>query len=162
MPLDSGLVDNFSDIVAKLDVSPGKYLNLLYRTRIDKDDYKLRRSEMRLSMGVPALRLDTNYIYFANERGEEFVGREQISYSLNSQFNRNWRGRINGLSDLSGKNNLRSLGLNLTYENECFLFSTDLYKSFYRDRELKPFSSIMFRINFKTLGGVGSGATKSN
>ena len=161
MPVDSGLEDHFSDIVAKLEVSPGDYMNLLYRTQINKNDFTFRRNELKLGLGVPALRLTANYTYFDYNREDEFIGREQISYSLSSQFNRNWRGRVEGVSDLTGEGNLRNLGLNLTYEDECLLFSTDLSRSFYSDRELKPSTSIMFRINFKTLGGIGSGATSS-
>lgn len=160
-PLDSGLEDNFSDFVTMVDISPGSYLNLVHRSRFSKESLKVHRNELNLSTGIPAFRLDTNYVFFDHQRDAEFVGREEVSVSLSSQINRLWRGNISGVRDLTGRGTMRSFGLNLTYEDECFLMASDLTRTFFEDRDLEPTDAIMFRVMFKTLGEVASGITKS-
>ena len=71
-----------------------------------------------------------------------------------------WKGRVSGVRDLTGQGAQRSLGFNLTYEDECLTFSTDLTRSYYEDRDLKPTDAIMFRVTFKTLGEVKSGISQ--
>lgn len=160
MPLDSGMDTRFSDFVARVQVSPASYLNLLYRTRFDKDDLKVRRNELAVRAGVPAFNITTDYVFFDHQRDGQFSGREEISFGVNSKFNRFWRGGANGVRDQTGEG-LRSVGLNLTYEDECLLFASDLSRTFFQDRDLRPNNAIMFRAMFKTLGEVASGLTKS-
>jgi len=147
----SGLEDNFSDIVGRVHVSPNPLLDIYYRTRIDKANLEARRNEISLGAGVPALRLITNYVYFDRQEGSEFAGREEISGSLSSQFTETWRSSLGATRDLA-EQDLRSMSLNLTYEDECLIFSSSLNRTFFQNQELHPENSIIFRIMFKTLG----------
>ena len=156
----SGLEDNISDIVGKLHITPGNHFDLLYRTRLDKDNLAANRNEVQISAGEELLRLSTNYVFFERQEGSEFAGREELSMSLSSQMTRFWKGRVSGVRDLTGQGAQRSLGFNLTYEDECLTFSTDLTRSYYEDRDLKPTDAIMFRVTFKTLGEVKSGISQ--
>lgn len=160
MPLDSGMDAHLSDFVAKVQISPASYMNLLYRTRFDKDNLKVRRNELSVTAGVPAFNINTDYVFFDHQRDGQFSGREEVSFGVNSKFNRLWKGSANMVRDQTGEG-LRSVGLNLTYEDECFLLASDLSRSFFRDRDLRPNNAIMFRAMFKTLGEVTSGITKS-
>ncbi len=147
----SGLEDNFSDIVGRVHVSPNPLLDIYYRTRIDKTNLEARRNEISLGAGVPAIRLNTNYVYFDRQQGSEFAGREEISGSLSSQFTETWRSSFSATRDLA-EEDLRSMSLNFTYEDECLLFSSSLNRTFFQNQELHPENSIIFRIMFKTLG----------
>ena len=160
-PEGSGLEDNFSDIVGKVNISPSNNLNLLYRTRLDKENLEPRRNEVSLTVGRPALNFQGNYSFFGSQKGSEFAGREELSLSLKSQLTRYWRGSLSSLTDLDRDGGLRSIRMNLTYEDECFQFSTDISRTFFEDRDLKPTDSIFFRVLFKTLGEVKSGITRS-
>ncbi|HIJ45121.1 MAG TPA: LPS-assembly protein LptD [Rhodospirillaceae bacterium] len=153
----SGLEDNFSDIVGKVHIAPSSFLDLLYRTRIDKDDLDFRRNEVRLSAGVPAFNISSDYVFFDRQEKSEFRGREEISMHLNSRFNRFWRGQIGGVRDLDDDGGMRSLSLNLTYENECLVVSTTATRHFFEDRDLDPTDAVIFRVSLKTLGDVKAG-----
>jgi LPS-assembly protein len=52
----SGLEDRFSDIVARVQVRPADYLDLVYRARWDKDNLAARRNEVELGAGTRAFR----------------------------------------------------------------------------------------------------------
>jgi len=152
----SGLEDNLSDIVGRLHVSPNSMLDIYYRTRLDHANLESRRNEVDIAAGVPALQLNTRYAFFDRQVGSEFASREEISGSLSSQINKNWRSSISATQDLA-EDNLRTTGMNLTYENECLLFSTNIKRTFFENNELQPEDSIVFRILFKTLGEVSPG-----
>ena len=156
----SGLEENFSDIVGKVHISPGKNVDLLYRTRLSKDNLDPRRHEIRLSAGPPALNVYTNYVFFDRQEDSEFTGREEIALALGSQLTRYWRSRVFGVRDLTA-GEMRTLGLNLTFENECCTFSTTASRTFFEDRDLEPTDTIIFRVLFKTLGELQTGVIRS-
>ncbi len=157
----TGLEDHFSDIVGRVHASPGSMLDILYRTRLSKSNLEARRNEIDLSTGAPALRLSTRYAYFDRQEGSEFPGREEISGTLSSQLNKTWSSSMVATRDLE-ENDFRAISLDLTYEDECFLFSTNLKRTFFENQELHPENSIVFRILFKTLGEVSPGVKVLN
>jgi len=160
-PDGSGLEDHFSDLVARVRVQPSRNLRLAYKTRIDKNDLSPRRTELNLTAGAPALNLQTNYIFFDRQEGSEFGGREELSGQVAARLDRLWRTAFSTRYDLEGDGDLRSVGLNFTYECECFIFDISLQRQFYQDRDLKPSDSIFFRLTFKTLGEVRTGISQS-
>ncbi len=148
---NSGLENKFSDFVAKVEVSPNSYLDLLYRTRIGKSSGNIKRNEISFSAGVPLFRIASQYQFFEKQEDSEFNGREDLNVSVNSKFDRFWQGSINLQHDIEDEQtrNIRSA---LVYEDECLAFTTSFSRSFYKDRELKPVDTLMFNISFKTLG----------
>lgn len=156
----TGLEDHFSDIVGRIQISPAKYLDLLYRTQLSPDNMSPQRNEVAATIGTPALSVNANYIFIDKQQGSEFAGREEINGSVNSQINRNWRTFVNARNDLAASD-LRSLGLGVVYEDECVKFTTQITRSFFEDRDLKPSDAITFTLVLKTLGEVHSGITQS-
>lgn len=158
----SGLEDHFSDIITALNVSPGEIIDVSYRARFDSTDLAPRRHELNTAFGVAALRLSSNYVFFDRQQGSEFAGREEISMSVRSQLSRHWSAKFSGVRDLADGGGMRSLGLDLTYEDECVVFSVDLRRTFFVDRNVEPTDAILFRVTLKTLGEVGTGIERSN
>jgi LPS-assembly protein len=150
----SGLEGHLSDFVGRVNVSPGKLLDLSYRTRFDKDNFTFKRNESKLAVGPPALRLSASYIFFNSHNDTEFPGREEISGVVSAKLNRFWSSKFGTRYNLEKEGELRSLNLNLTYECECFTFDTQLRRDFYEDRDLRPDNTILFKLTFKTLGDV--------
>lgn len=148
----SGLEDKFSDIVGRLHVSPGRHLDLYYRTRLDKSNLGAKRNEVTVSTGTDSMRLDLDYLFFDRQADSEFATREELSLGFSTRWTRFWRSRIGAVRDLTNDGGMRSASLNITYEDECFEFATDISRTFFEDRDVKPEDAIMFRINFKTLG----------
>jgi LPS-assembly protein len=154
---ESGLQDEFSDYVSAVRLSPGEYIDVLYRNRLDKQDFSARRHELGADVGVDVLRLDTTYVLFEDNEESDLQGREQLDFKLTSQLSRFWEARIFGIRDLEGAGTQRLLGLRLTYEDECLVFAIQYSREDFEDRDLEPTDAVFFRISFKTLGDVGSG-----
>lgn len=155
---DSGLETKLSDLVGKVHIKPGEAVDLLYRTRMDKDDFEFKRNEVELSAGKPLFRFSTQYSFFAAQSNNEFAAREEITYTASSQFTEYWRGQVSGTNDLDDGGDLRYISTSLTYEDECLAFTTEASRSFYEDRELRPSDQIVFRLSLKTLGDFATSA----
>ena len=156
-PADSGLEDNLSDIVARVHIAPSSLLDLRYRTRIDKDDLTPRRNELSMNAGPPALRVNTSYVFFDTQEDSEFEARQEVRAGVAAKLNRYWRTNGSFVYDVEA-NEKRSLGVGLTYEDECLVFSANYSRTFFRDRDLEPSNTILFRVLFKTLGELNAQA----
>lgn len=156
----TGLDDNLSDIVARVDVTPGKYIDLGYRTRLDKDNHSPSRNELALSVGSQALNASVNYAFFEREQGSEFGGREELSASARARLSRYWRTNFSSLYDVED-DALRSVSFGIVYECDCFDFDMTLRRTLFEDRDLGRENSILIRLTFETLGEVRTGVLAS-
>jgi LPS-assembly protein len=128
-------------------------LDVFYRTRLKKENFESQRNELDLKLGTKALKLNTRYAYFDRQEGSEFAGREEISGSLSSQITDTLRSSLSASKDIT-EGYSRSMKLNLTYEDECFLFSTTVNRTFFQNQDLQPENSLIFHFLFKTLGEI--------
>lgn len=158
---DSGLDEHFSDIVGRIRVRPGRYVDALYRFRLDKDDFTARRNEVSASMGAPWLRLQIDYLSIdqqnlidSQDPQDDFRDREEIALALHSEITDRWKIGASTRRDLnSGGGSLRHR-LFFSYEDDCFEFRTNYSRTFTRDRDVAPTDTILFRVVLKTLGEV--------
>jgi LPS-assembly protein len=151
------LRDKVSDVVGRVQLSPSEYFDANYRFRLDKDNLKPRRHEVGSTFGPRSLKLSLNYIFIDNRADQpEFpLPREQIEGRVRTQLTPEWALTAGFLRDLDapqGGAKELSHGLTLTYEDECFLLATDLSRSFTEDRDVKPTTTLMFHVVFRTLG----------
>jgi len=156
----TGLDDHLSDYVGRVRILPTRYLTLAYRTRLDKDSFAPHRSEVSATVGPPAIFANVNYVFFDDSTSSQFGAREEIYGNLQAKIDRNWKAGFTARHDIEASD-LRSVGLRLTYDCECFTFDTIIQRDFYEDRDLEPTNAIMFRISFKTLGDVTGSANLS-
>ena len=154
-----GIERHLSDLVGRVEIRPNKYLNLLYRFRSDSDSLDFKRNEIGFSLGTKALHLSGNYLFIKNDTGEvAFQDREELSFAISSQIQDNWSVAAQSQRDLGDNGGTLFAGVNLTYEDECFKFSTDAKRSFTNNAEIKPSDDILFRLTFKNLGTVTTSA----
>ena len=156
----SGVEDNLSDIVGRVQVRPAEGLDLLYRFRLDKDDFSAQRNEIDLLVGPPALNLSLGYISVKAVEGEveeddtdSFGDREEVTWKLNSQLSRYWSASGGQRIDLEEGETLSS-NIGLIYHDECFLIQTIVERTFFSDREIEPEDSFFVNVVFKHLGGA--------
>ena len=150
----SGLNEQKSDIVGRFSVSPNKFLDLLYKTRIDADNFKAKRTEISAVYGPRFLRGDINYIFF--DQIDEFPKREEIRDGLSSDITDQWSARVDTRRDLTDNGGTLSWGASIRYNCDCLDFSINYKRTFTRDRDVPPEESIFVRVVFKTLGEFGT------
>jgi LPS-assembly protein len=155
-PENSGVRGKLSDVVGRVDLRPVNYFDLLYRFRLDKDDFSPSRNEIDLRLGPPALNLDLDYLFIDSTTGATRLGdREELRLRLSSRLNENWSGFVANRRDLERDDTL-STSIGLTYQDECFLIEVSGQRRFFSDREIDQDDSIFLQITFKGLGGFQS------
>lgn len=152
----TGLDDQLSDIVGRLQISPNKYLDLLYRVRFDANDGALRRNELNLQAGPRLLRLDVTYAYLDEESGPtfEFGKRHEIRGAIRSQITDTWDVTVAARNDIE-ENRWLSYGLGLRYRDECLELMTSVERKTFRDEEVDPDTTFLLSVTFKNLGQLG-------
>lgn len=155
-PSGSGLEDRLSDIVGRLEVAPNRYLDLIYRFRLNKERLDPRRHELAAVAGPPIFRPSVSYISVdrlaGTGTGED---REELTLGLTSNFARHWTfGGVHTVNLAAGS--ATTTQLTLTYEDECFLFQVVAERDYTVRSGLESGDSIFFRLVFRTLGEVES------
>lgn len=153
---DSGLGRSLSDLVGRLRVNPGQYLDLIYRFRLDTADFRAQRNEVTLSAGAPALNASLNYLLFEN-RNEigDVPPREEMAFTARSQVTERWSvfggGRWN-LIEAAGNLNWQ---VGARFRNECCSLRVSVGQDFTKDRDIRPSTNFLFQLGLKHLGQFG-------
>ena len=154
----SGLDDNLSDYVGRVQLAPADWLDLLFRFRLDKDSSRPRRSELALRMQKPNYSILLDYVLLDEQISTvNFGNREQLDINFNLRLNQFWSTSTRLVQDFSNASNrTRIASLGLTYNDECFTIRLDYARRDLRDADIKPEDRVTLRINFKHLGSVES------
>ena len=149
---------HFSDYVGRVYAAPADYLDLNYRFRLDKDNYKLQYSELGSKIGNNLLNVYVSYIYLQKNKNstELFDERKELYTMLHASLTRDWSISIYNRQDLVDDGGSLEHGGNLIYEDECFKFITTVKKYNSNDPSLDNNYEFNFSFYLKTLGGVGS------
>ncbi len=152
----TGMHTKFSDYVMRLKYNYKDWINFKTRFLLDKNDFSTRRSEISAGVGQPILKLQTDFIQLPRlaEDPNDKAGK-QIRFTLSSNFIENWSASISTTRELGRRSGGTLANVaTLTYNDECFIFSHSLSKTFYVDKDIKPGITYMFRIVFKNLGEI--------
>ena len=149
----SGLEDNLSDFVGRVDVVPSRFIDLNYRFRFDSSAITARRNEVDLRAGPKWLRLNLEYLRIIDTPMElENVGeREEIAASATLRITPHWSARASSRRDIQERRTINYGGL-IGYEDECINMSLSAQRSFTRNRDAEPNTTFRFIIKLKNLG----------
>ncbi|MDB3952364.1 LPS assembly protein LptD [Alphaproteobacteria bacterium] len=149
----------FSDIVGRVDIKPHKYIDLLYRFRLEHGTFSPRRNEFAFVVGPKAFKVSGDYTFLDNGTGNGSSSqREEIKASISSQITRFWSLKGSTHRDLNANDGSLRHSIGLQYEDECFTFDITGTRSFIRDADIRPSDSILFKFILKHLGQVSSSA----
>jgi LPS-assembly protein len=154
----SGLDDNLSDYVGRIQLAPTDWLNLLFRFRLDKDSFRPRRSELALRLQQPSYSILLDYVLLDEQISTvNFGNREQLDINFNLRLNQFWSTSTRLVQDFSNASNrTRVASLGLTYKDECFTIGLEYERRNLRDADIEPEDRVSLRVNFKHLGSVES------
>ena len=165
-PQESGLRDQVSDIVARGTLVPTSWMDLTYRTRLDKNSGSVRMAEAVAQFGGPKLTVGTGYLYTADNPytyydlarppapgSAYFQPRNEVSLNVSSRWNEY---RFSGYARRDIENDRMVIfGGDLVYENECFIFDLRFYRRYTSFNNDNGSSTVVFLITFKTIGQFG-------
>lgn len=160
--LTSDLRSGRSDYVGRLEVVPNKYFDLLYRFRLTDKDLNLLRSEFGVTMGPPAFRLASDYIFIDSEASDGvFPDRKELSAVVSSQITDFWSMRLHSRRDLTATGGTLEHGGQLTYEDECFRLELDYNRNFTSSVDIEQATTVSVRLVFRSLGDIAAKQAQS-
>ncbi len=161
---DTGLRDQLSDVVGHLRVSPGSWVDFLYRFRFNPDTGRSRRNEVQASIGPDYFKLNANYLFLdenapsstttstTTTSATQFGDREELTLGYSARINDYWTSGGYFQENLGQNGGPIAQQLALTYKDECFTFKTTATRTFTSDRDLRPTDTLLFQLIFKNLG----------
>ncbi|MBV9252371.1 MAG: LPS assembly protein LptD, partial [Acetobacteraceae bacterium] len=165
-PFWTGLHDPVSDVVARASFTPAPWLDLTYRTRLDKSSFATRFADVVASVGVPKFRVSTGYIYtnvdpyyLYNQplpppaSSPFFTARNEITLGATSNWGR-YRFSAVARRDLAN-NQMVSVGGDAAYEDECFILDLKLYRRYTSFNGDSGSTAVLLQFTLKTIGQFG-------
>ncbi|HXP30964.1 MAG TPA: LPS assembly protein LptD [Stellaceae bacterium] len=161
----SGLSYRRSDVVGRVVLSTGKFLDFVYRYRLDRDDLAMRRQEASISIGPTNLRVNLSYISIRQipgivtpQPGAPITG-DQISTGLTAALTRYWSFALTDTRNVAGGNGATiNSGATVTYRDDCFAVIASLTQSGISIGDVHPGVSMVITFVFKDLGEIGARA----
>ena len=151
-PEGSGLENELSDVVGRVDLRPLELLDVGYRFRVDKDSLTFRRSDLTLAVGPPRLRFDIQYLRISDELPEQDLRRRQeLVAGVRLQVLDSLAIGVRTRRDLEEDRTVATQ-YGLIYTNPCLVLVAGLEQSFNRRGELDDEVSFNVRVTFRGLG----------
>jgi LPS-assembly protein len=149
----TGIDDDLTDVVGRLQFRPVSGVNLSYRFRFDAEDAAFQRHEARASYSNEYVAFSTSYAFIAAD-GVEFEDREQVSAFASANLSDYWSVSARSAYDLED-NRLLSIGGGFRYLDECFdLDISTTYVPSGETEDTEGEFNAMVTLTFRNLGGL--------
>jgi LPS-assembly protein len=125
----------------------------VHRFRLSRRSLELQRNEIAVSGGPSWLRLSAGYVKLSDELSTDNLGeREELRFDGAARLNQYWSLSAYDRIDLTDNGGTLVYGGALTYEDECISLRLGYQRTFTRDRDVAPATTIGFQIRLQNLG----------
>jgi LPS-assembly protein len=157
----SGVENRASDWVGRLRLSPVPWLDLLARSRLDGKTLGSRLTEAGTRVGLGPVSVSASYLFTEPTPALTLtpnLKRREVSGGVSARLSTYWRAGAYGRYNIQEDKPVAA-GLNLTYEDECLVFSTSYQRDWAQQNDINNYypsgETLLFRIGFKTIGDFG-------
>ncbi|HEX2527484.1 MAG TPA: LPS assembly protein LptD [Geminicoccus sp.] len=151
----SGLDDNFSDYVGRVEMHPAQWLNLSYRFRIDDELREITKNDLLASFGWRRLGFGLGYLSLADDPDlEDVQERKELTASVRAGVTEDIFISAGVRQDLVADEPV-TYALGLVYNHPCLVLVAGLERDYTEDRDAGPATTLLFRVTLKNLGELG-------
>ncbi len=148
MPSKSTLNEKMSDIIGQTSLNINDNIQLTNSFLLDQNLNKFNKNQIDLGIVYPQTNFNISYL----EESQHIGSAKYLETKAGFNFN-------NGLVSFGAKRNLLSnsaefYDLSYEYLNDCLKAGVAFRREFYRDRDLEPEDSLIFKITFSPLGTI--------
>ena len=148
MPSKSTLNEKLSDVIGEVAINFNENLKLSNNFLIDQNLESFNKNKIDLDIIYPKTSFNISYL---EER--QHIGNQKY-LNTSAEFNTN-----NGQFSFGAKRNMLTnsaefYDLSYEYINDCLRAGVAFRREFYRDRDLEPEDSLIFKITFSPLGTI--------
>ncbi len=165
-PQASGLHDQVSDLVGRLSFAPTNWLDMTYRTRLDKTTLATHFADATVAVGGPKFHVNAGYIYTnfnpytyydqvapPPSGSPYYFPRNEVTIGAGSNWG-NYRFTGYAQRDVAA-NRMIAWGGDAIYEDECFIFDLKLFRRYTSLNGDSGSTTVLFLLTFKTIGQFG-------
>ncbi len=150
----SGLENQLSDFVGRIDLNPHEWVDLDYRFRVDSGFNRLSKSDLTAVVGPPWLRLAFGYLVLDENEGVEREREQEGRGALAVRFDDNWSLIAGARRNFeTGQDIGQSIGL--LYEDACLTVAVGVDRDFTSDGDAGDDTTVALRFSLKNLGEFG-------
>ncbi len=151
MPSQSTLNEKLSDVLGNVTYNFNQNVKLSSDFKIDQNLSEFSQSQVELNISYPKTTFNLNFL----EETEHLGNQKYLAAKAGLNFDK-------GTLSFSGKRNLLSnsaefYDLSYEYLNDCLRAGIAFRREFYRDRDIEPEDSLVFKITFSPLGTLTTG-----
>ena len=148
MPSKSTLNEKMSDIIGETSLNLNDNISITNNFLLDQNLRNFNKNQIGLGIIYPQTSFNMSFLEESKHIGNSKYVETKAGYNFN-----------NGLISLGAKRNLLTnsaefYDLSYEYINDCLKAGVAFRREFYRDRDLEPEDSLMFKITFSPLGTV--------
>ncbi len=143
----TGLEDQFSDFVARLEIQPTEMFKYTHRVRMDQETLSLARNEIDFFIGDDNNWFNLGYLNLRDDLSSTGIDqRDEISVAGKVKMTEFWSSYGSYQRDLEGNGASIEATLGVEYLDECFGFALEAKRSFTRNGDVDPSTSVGFKI----------------
>ena len=158
IPELSGLNRHFSDYVGRVSLYPRPDFSASWRFRLDQETGDLRRSDASFHTKFSDITTTLGHVA-RHESGKNDSGtplpyqhRQELYGSIESRLSPHWNAAAIGRWDITEGGGPLSTRGQISYEDECFVFSLEAGRDYTHDADFSGGTFIGLTLSFKTLG----------
>ncbi len=158
----SGLRNQTSDYVGRVEFVPTQWLDFNYGFRLDHSTLSPQRQDARLSFGAPVFRPYMRYISaYETQTTGPVTNVEQATLGEDSVLSKYWHLHAEHTQAFSPQPGPRTSTVALNYIDECFVFGFTISHDDTNRLDVSSGTSAVFHLYLKSLGGIETDSTKS-
>ncbi len=152
MPSKSTLNEKMSDIIGEASLNLNENIKLTNSFLLDQNLENFNKNQIDLGVIYPKTNFNISFLEEKQHIGDTKYLETKAGFNFN-----------NGLISFGAKRNLLSnsaefYDLSYEYLNDCLKAGIAFRREFYRDRDLEPEDSLIFKITFSPLGTIATPA----
>ncbi len=152
MPAKSTLNQRFSDIVGETKLNLNDNFSISNNFLLDQNLEDLNKNKIDLDLVYPKTSFNLGYLEERQHIGNQKYVQSKIGFN-SDRSSISFGAKRNLLT-----NSAEFYDLSYEYINDCLRAGLAFRREFYRDRDLEPEDSLMFKITFSPLGTINSPA----
>ncbi|MFN7227290.1 MAG: LPS-assembly protein LptD [Holosporales bacterium] len=147
----SGLNGTRSDYVGRVALSYAPFFDFENHARLNKDNGRIQRNDANLTLNWASFQMSNDYVFFGKQTSSNEKDIEQFSTMLSTFVKERWLVSGKYTRDIAAPANRLASG-GITYFDNCFSIGLDVTRDFTDDGTVAPSTSVMLRLDFRTLG----------
>ncbi|MBL4908317.1 MAG: LPS assembly protein LptD, partial [Sneathiella sp.] len=143
----TGLEDQLSDFVTRLEIQPTDMFKLTQRMRIDHENLSLARHEIDFFIGSEENWFNLGYLNLRDDLSSTGIDkRDEISIAGKVKMTKFWSSYGSYTRDLEGDGGSIDAKLGMEYLDECFGFALEVKRQFTRNGDIDPSTTVGLKI----------------